>query len=1024
MDPDLESFLQKTGWSCDELLKKLNTYKQNSASTSSEPKKEETSPKVDESSTKTAAETGSDDECCSTNSSGVFTYEHSECGKNCDKAEVAVKETEIDQEPNNDHLDKETDVNDAVVDEQVEPQVVNETEDVIHVPESDSESDKENKTEEEEEEEQEPLEPHAIEDIRNNLKLQLTSLRNRKMEHFIQPLTTKIVEPNGLELENKKLGKLKLVPEPEPPESTKEQDVVCITDDSNSNPDDVSVLEATNEFGCVIASVEGGVTDDSAQTVNDSPKKHEDFSVFAEIRRIIQKPKNRPSLSPKARLISVIKKPQHTQPFSPTAGLKEHHKNNAQSPFVSNELEKFLTKDADLNISYAVPKSGAEEGLIAHCRSESPVWERHDTVGRKIKQEKEEKEEPHVPKIKAKTLAEKRKLLELQKWTETAAECQGVEEIRLEIVADEPELPKYKYRPYEKKKLRMAMLKAKEAARKKREEMVEETIHLKIISGGEPDIKVEEEEEVKKIEEKIRKRNLEEQNLRNLEEQNLSKKATDKKQTKLDGDKLEQGKNLRYNEVEIIELDKEDETSHPETSTESKKSENIQKVDNIQLPIKLEGTEEKKPVKKINEKLGEPRRVGRPPKKQEESSPKVLVQKDPPLANHLRIHKRKKLNIKTGFVLYNNKKISVCSTHEDLICKINDGTPLKSETTNKPPIESPKKPSLWYNKNQMKYKPGPLCKKSLLQMTDCDKYRSEVRKLPTPILEIMPEFGKPIDPKIEHLLPKNNGIITDFLLEFALTALDNGKKDLNIFGIKVPYKYKNQQVLVRIPNVPKVPKLELEDKKQTSDDRNNIANILNDLITYVELKEHSEDIYMIEPMERPVENEGPVKMAPIADTISAIVPKPGRRRLNKVALELAKLNCKVVKIDIDHEEKYTCDKPYCTMGCVCNSLNCTSHHSAHCRKIKCMFQCTCPLKEIERYESDIVLSAGTDLLSKDTVHRIEETAKKDMAPVEKEFTQTVICTSDKAIVVGAGGNSITFKYFTSETIDCWLQIVR
>ncbi|KAJ8972043.1 hypothetical protein NQ317_013187 [Molorchus minor] len=51
----------------------------------------------------------------------------------------------------------------------------------------------------------------------------------------------------------------------------------------------------------------------------------------------------------------------------------------------------------------------------------------------------------------------------------------------------------------------------------------------------------------------------------------------------------------------------------------------------------------------------------------------------------------------------------------------------------------------------------------------------------------------------------------------------------------------------------------------------------------------------------------------------------------------------------------------------------------------------------------LTLPAGTDILSTDTVTRIEDEAKKNLAKEEREFTQTVIHTNDKTIVVGLGG---------------------
>lgn len=85
--------------------------------------------------------------------------------------------------------------------------------------------------------------------------------------------------------------------------------------------------------------------------------------------------------------------------------------NNSKSAFVSDVLDNYLSAHSQLNVSYEIPKLGAEEGITHHSKHEtdqflspSPPKPSH-TVS----------EKPSVPRKtgpKPKTLAEKRKLLE------------------------------------------------------------------------------------------------------------------------------------------------------------------------------------------------------------------------------------------------------------------------------------------------------------------------------------------------------------------------------------------------------------------------------------------------------------------------------------------------------------------------------------------------------------------------------------------------------------------------------------
>ncbi|CAH0560691.1 unnamed protein product [Brassicogethes aeneus] len=733
----------------------------------------------------------------------------------------------------------------------------------------------------EKEEEIEETTTESIEDIRNNLKLQLSSLRNRKKQHVIQEVTTKIVEAN--KIEEKKLI------EPPPIIEEKEEDLIS----------------QTNELGLVILNVEGGVDFDETATKerfefeedlsedDEDEEEKSETSVFAEIRKIIGKPRNKSKLKmPSTNFVKPMATPVATVNVSSIKKIQEQ--STEQSPFVSDELDKFLTAGSNLNISYNVPKSGAEEGLIDQYRAESPIQEKsNESTDIKLKETKKEEEDIlQMPKIKAKTLAEKRKLLEKHLKKDVLLRKS------LEMIPSKEEPPLLK---------------------KAREEiLLDDDITINSLLS-----KSFEKKEKRSIPPKQKK----------YYHQNLKMKAESMYQT-----------------------------ITPAVTSKPK----------IQ--------------------------------------PGFLQSKERSLLKPI---------IRRKAIMYNGEKVYVASESGKLICNIKDSIAIKAakrkkleeqikleekiklkekiKLDEKPELN--KKMSLWYNKKQkIHYKPGPLSKKMKLEINPCNDFKTDIKKLPRPILEVVPSYGRPMDPKIIHLLPKSDGKITDFQIEFALAALKPQKKEaMTIFGIQVPYEHKERNILVKIKKQPKK-EIKLEELKE-DEKRNNIESIIDDLITYVETKEIEGSLYKVEEKEESDINQEHLEAE---KELSPLIHK--RQRKSKVAWELQRLSCKVVNVK-ENNIDIVCYKSHCNLGCLCNSLNSDRYIATHCKKEECMFECTCPKKELPNYGDEKIFSSG-GILSNDTVHQIDETAKKDLAKVEKEFTHTVICTDNKAIVLGAGDRKL------------------
>lgn len=700
-----------------------------------------------------------------------------------------------------------------------------------------------------------------LEDIRNNLKLQLNSLRTRKKGHFLQQLTSRFVDSS--ECNKEKFKKVNF----ESKDTTSEiADCFKNLSRRKENDKEHDLYTQTNEFGLVILSVQGGidleeqnnecnkqcldeVNENSSNTVNstldnsidssclvsqnnlENNETNEVSEAFDEIRRIIQKQKKNNSKSEKKNITGVICNrkfncfPKSTDIPSSESKTEFNEKtdypstsaDNSQSsfanddtgqntaknsPFISNTLDEFLTGNSKLNISYKVPKSGAEEGLVDSYREKSPLM-----LKKIVKVGNEDiPVSKKTEKIKAKTVAQKRKLLEKQRLKE------------------------------------------------------------------------------------------------------LKKQAKFIKQQSLNNNNTNKERKCSY-----IELN------------------------NKKLWVR--GTKPNICIAKIKSPLN----VG------------------PSLKQY---HRKRKLSLL-----------------EELTKKCNE---------------------------KIKYLPGPLSKKSTLQINGLDNWKTKTKLLPKIILEVTPKIGQCLVPDIIRRLPQCDGVVTADLAEFALSVLKT-KTDTNTEEktFKFPMRYINNQenIIVKKKRITSS-NYKTEEKLCKDICTDVIANVIDDLIRYVEIKEIAPTLIKEEETEYNCNDGRLDKIPEIAESISSIIKKPQKKK-SKVELELLRLSCKVVNVEV--EENYieeSCNKPYCRLGCVCKSLKCDGIMTYHCQNVSCMLECKCPREKSMEYDK-LMLPPGTDILSKDAVTRIEDEAKKDLAKVEREFTQMVIHTNDKTIVVGTGGRHKT-----------------
>ncbi|KAK9870143.1 hypothetical protein WA026_006235 [Henosepilachna vigintioctopunctata] len=192
-------------------------------------------------------------------------------------------------------------------------------------------------------------------------------------------------------------------------------------------------------------------------------------------------------------------------------------------------------------------------------------------------------------------------------------------------------------------------------------------------------------------------------------------------------------------------------------------------------------------------------------------------------------------------------------------------------------------------------------------------------------------------------------------------------------------------------------------------ERNSVASVIDDIIKYIEIKELGDSI--IKDAEPYVEEECEVgSSSPVMkNDINVVEDDIGKKSIKrrKLEMELQRLSCKVVNVTVEDKEimNNDCNKSYCKLGCICRSLTSTLHlpfNYQHCSKKVCMFECKCSAAN-----GDVSLSGDISVLTSDTVTRIEDQAKRNLARVEKEFTQTIIHANDNTILIPSSDRNKT-----------------
>lgn len=371
----------------------------------------------------------------------------------------------------------------------------------------------------------------------------------------------------------------------------------------------------------------------------------------------------------------------------------------------------------------------------------------------------------------------------------------------------------------------------------------------------------------------------------------------------------------------------------------------------------------------------------------------LIVKKEVPTCPKIR---------RTNYVLYNKKKVWVSSKSANPFLGIINNIPKSAALKRKMPInekesvssvkENPKtkvrrlsilsNPSVPIEKTGPKYKPGPLSRKPLLQnFPSSGNWKTEIKEMPTVILELRPELNKTFESKVLNLIPIfDDTKISSERVEFALSTLCIKKKLVNQPKVfKLDLKYTNNQTHVIVRNGK-------HKTEKVNDSVDIISQVLNNIVSYVETKF----------VEKLLVKDDDYDFSQAEKDKSPKRPKIKRKKVDR---ELRRLNCKVIDVATNEDtENKDCYKSYCKLGCICKSLQCQSTFSDHCQLVDCMFECKCKIETNGR-----ILTSKKDTLSSQVITNLEDRAKRNLAKVEREFTQTIIHTGGDVILVGTGG---------------------
>ncbi|XP_068627874.1 uncharacterized protein ocm isoform X2 [Battus philenor] len=368
----------------------------------------------------------------------------------------------------------------------------------------------------------------------------------------------------------------------------------------------------------------------------------------------------------------------------------------------------------------------------------------------------------------------------------------------------------------------------------------------------------------------------------------------------------------------------------------------------------------------------------------------------------------------TQFVLWNGKCIQINGSkggRNKFICRY-DISRAKNALKEKPDTKIKKlnlrKKGLLRDSLNVRFKPGPLKKKADLDYSYQKYHVGEIKlvNLPRLGLNIEPLYGTALEPTVNRFLQnlcEDNGTISDKWAEFAVSMVGSVTskgvriKNKSAVTFNLDYNCNQRRILMRQCFDTKCNTLNnnsltcaagqegtvFSDSFKSSE----IKKVLDDILDSVEISLNQDLLYsgVDEPRETLKTNS--------SNDACGNSKEKGKRKY----CELGKLDVTVIRISENRKtnDEAPCREKFCTLGCICDSLECGYNLKDHCGRVECMFDCNCDFSSYKIGES---LDNSCSKFFPGLFY-LDKTLNDKLAKEEQKFHQTVLVTNDKSILL-------------------------
>lgn len=379
-----------------------------------------------------------------------------------------------------------------------------------------------------------------------------------------------------------------------------------------------------------------------------------------------------------------------------------------------------------------------------------------------------------------------------------------------------------------------------------------------------------------------------------------------------------------------------------------------------------------------------------------------------------------------------------------------DEVEFKDEPEDPIDVENEQEKKLLHDSSQLpiRTRPGPLSSKlrydsELLNRTEDGAYLGplELFEMPRVEIEVFPRIDRPLDPTVKPylkmMLPFQG--ITEKWARFAVSTLktpDRKEEDIpaedRSFSFTMPYLNNQRRILVRRrvkqSSAPKRSaesrerfekelKQQLEFRKHLDDPEltdevdpveKECADILSELTDAVAISLGGDVFISDDPDCDYTKEDKPVERSVVLQDATKNVENAAKSK--RMLREMKRLNATIIetvpepKASPAEDSKTRCDDRYCSRGCICDVFT-VKHASiahAHCSKIDCIFGCQCGYDKRRTTTKDVhadLSEEGLSTLTSEDVKYLREKATAKLAKEERDFTPTVIMTTNSTVLV-------------------------